>query len=125
MGIVRQTNSVKTLLEVFEENEHALSRVDLVNRFQEQMNKSTVYRILQRLQKEGILHSFKDKRGLHWYAKHKRVSLDDNYFRPYFQCVECGKTELLNTKVPFPEVPNHQVDRVQMFLTGQCRDCNS
>ena len=37
------------------------------------MNKTTVYRILDRFEKEGILHWFIDNDGLKRYAKNKKI----------------------------------------------------
>jgi len=58
MGIIRKTKSVKAVLREFDESNDAVSVVDLVEDLQGEMNKSTVYRILERLQDDGILHSF-------------------------------------------------------------------
>ena len=55
MGIIRKTQSVKTLLNVFEQSDEAISVVGLVKQLNEKMNKTTVYRILERLEEDGIL----------------------------------------------------------------------
>ena len=57
------------MLQVFEQTHHAISVVGLVERLHQAMNKTTVYRILGRLEDESILHSFTGKDGLRWYAK--------------------------------------------------------
>jgi Fur family ferric uptake transcriptional regulator len=49
MGVVRKTKSVNNLLELFEQTKEALSAIDLVKRLESEMNKTTVYRILDRL----------------------------------------------------------------------------
>ncbi|NRA93639.1 MAG: transcriptional repressor, partial [Psychroserpens sp.] len=69
MSIIRKTKSVKMLLEIFESTKSALSVVDLVEQLKSEMNKTTVYRILERLENEGVLHSFNGINGLKWYAK--------------------------------------------------------
>ena len=77
MAIVRKTKSVHTLLEVMKQAGEALSVVDLVNRLDQEMNKTTVYRILDRLEDEGLLHSFQGKDGLKWYAQCQGCLLSD------------------------------------------------
>ncbi|MCA1763676.1 MAG: transcriptional repressor [Flavobacteriales bacterium] len=124
MGIVRKTKSVKTLLDVFDHSNGALLSVDLVKQLQPQMNKTTVYRILERLEDDGIIHSFKDNEGLQRYAKCK--GCDSSQHRdahPHFQCRDCGKTECLSLDLSVPAVPNHKVDRAELLLIGQCEDC--
>lgn len=71
MAIIRKTKSVKRLFELFEKADSAISVVELVKQLKTEMNKTTVYRILERLDNEHVLHSFIDKDGLKWYAKCK------------------------------------------------------
>ncbi|MEO1258339.1 MAG: transcriptional repressor [Bacteroidota bacterium] len=126
MGITRKTKSVKTLLEVFEQTNNAVSVVELVERLRREMNKTTVYRILERLEDEGTLHSFTGKNGLKWYAACKECSpshhLDSH---PHFQCRVCGKTECLFIDISIPPVSNYKIDSAELLLTGQCKDCLS
>lgn len=126
MGIVRKTKSVKIVLEAFQVSERALSVVELVKRFEQQMNKTTVYRILERLEEEGVLHSFKGKAGLRWFAKCKHdasaVHSDDH---PHFQCQDCGKSECLSGDVSIPTIANHTVHSASLLLVGQCENCIS
>ncbi len=126
MGIIRKTKSVKTLLGVFEETNQAISVVELVERLQQEMNKTTVYRILERLEDEGELHSFIGKDGLKWCAKCKGCSSSQHTdAHPHFQCRDCGKTECLTISMTIPSVPNHKIDSAELLLTGQCADCIS
>ncbi|MEO1011578.1 MAG: transcriptional repressor [Bacteroidota bacterium] len=128
MGIIRKTKSVKALLNEFGHNKTALSTLELVERLHRQMNKSTVYRILERLEDDGILHSFTGQDGLTWYA------LSDNNIckhphhlntHPHFQCRDCGKTECLPISIPIPEIAEHSIDSVSLLLVGRCADCVS
>ncbi len=126
MGIKRQTKSVSTLLNLFQEEPNALSVVDLVERFKGEMNKSTVYRVLERLEKEGIIHSFRGNDGLTWYAKCAGCSSGEHFDRhPHFQCRDCGKVECLPVSVIIPPVEKHKIETAQILLTGQCADCLS
>lgn len=64
MGVIRRTKSVNSLLELFAKSNEALSAIDLVELLKSEMNKTTVYRILERLKDEGLIHAFKGKDGL-------------------------------------------------------------
>ena len=57
MGILRKTRSVAIVLEEFNNIESAISTVKLVNNLQSRINKSTIYRILDKLEDDGVLHS--------------------------------------------------------------------
>ena len=60
MNIFKKTKSVTLILDSFNEKE-ALSIIELVDKFANKMNKTTVYRILERLEEASILHSFVDQ----------------------------------------------------------------
>lgn len=124
MTVVRKTKSVKSLLNLFKVEDSAISAVDMVNRFEQQMNKTTVYRILDRLENEGLIHSFAGRDGLKWYAKCNGCSADYHIdAHPHFQCKVCGKVDCLDLEVSIPKVKNYAIDSVELFLTGKCSDC--
>lgn len=124
MGIQRQTSSVKLLWKKFEQSNDALSVVDLVKELRDTMNKTTVYRILDRMENEGRLHSFTGKDGLKWYAKCQDCSAEHHIdVHPHFQCNECGRVECLSVDVQIPKITNHQINRAQILLLGQCEQC--
>lgn len=128
MGIIRKTKSVKALLNEFVQNKTALSTRELIERLHHQMNKSTVYRILERLEDDGILHSFTGKDGLTWHALCNNNGCSHLHHmdtHPHFQCRDCGKTECLSISIPIPEVTEHHVDSVSLLLVGRCADCIS
>ena len=60
MKRIRKTKSVQLILDAFKQDK-AISIIELVIRFKNNMNKTTVYRILDRLEKSEILHSLKIK----------------------------------------------------------------
>ncbi|MEM1337162.1 MAG: transcriptional repressor [Bacteroidota bacterium] len=128
MGIIRKTKSVKALLNEFEQTETAISALELVERLRYQMNKSTVYRILERLEDDGIVHSFTGRDGLTWYALYQDggpLNAQHLNTHPHFQCRECGKTQCLPINIPIPEVEKHNVESVSLLLVGKCEDCVS
>ena len=125
MGKVNETKSLKAILARFEETNQALSVVNLVEEFKNEMNRSTVYRILARLEESKVLHSFIGHGGLKWYAK--TVACNDDVrkaIHPHFQCEDCGRTECLPIDVPVPKLDNHQIKTVSFLLIGHCGKCS-
>lgn len=124
MTVVRKTKSVKTVMHLFEAKDCAITAKDLVDRLDQKMNKTTVYRILDRLENNGLLHSFIGKDGLKWYAKCKGCSSEHHIdTHPHFQCKVCGKIDCLNLEISIPKVKNYTIDTIEIFLTGKCSDC--
>ena len=125
MSISRNTKTVKLLLKLFDKENNALSVVDLVSILSQEMNKTTVYRILQRLEDAGILHSFVDKYGLKRYAKgDQRTSSSDNQINhPHFLCEDCGISTCLPINISTPSIPNYIIKSSEQLYLGQCKDC--
>ena len=124
MGTTRKTKSLQAIIDAFDDCETALSGVELAKRYQTMMNKTTVYRILDRLERDDILHSFTDTNGLRWYAKSLVSPIDGDASRhSHFQCQDCGVSKCLPIAINVPTVPNHRVDSASLILVGQCEDC--
>lgn len=124
MSIIRKTKSVQTLLTIFEKNSQAISVVNLIDQLGSKMNKTTIYRILDRLENDGIVHSFLGKEGLRWYAKcHGCSSSNHIDLHPHFQCQECGKVECVSMSVSIPSIPNKKINSSQLLLIGMCENC--
>lgn len=124
MPIIRKTKSVKALVKVFDQSDSAISVKELVKLLHQKMNKTTVYRILERLEEDGILHSFMDKDGLKWYAKCNGCSVGHHSdSHPHFQCNDCGKIECLTFEVKIPKLSNHKINSADLLLVGQCENC--
>ncbi len=126
MGIIRKTKSVQLLLNVFDQSKNALSVVQLIDTMSSHMNKTTVYRILDRLEQGGIVHSFLGKEGLKWYAKCSECSSHKHSdLHPHFQCKNCGTIECLSIDIQIPEISNRHVDSAEILLQGTCPSCLS
>ena len=124
MGIIRKTKSLTTILQVFEEKYDAIAVVHLIELVRSLMNKTTVYRVLDRLEQDGIIHSFNGKDGLKWYAKCKGCTADHHTDKhPHFQCSECDKVECLSVEIKIPSIKNHRIDSTDILIMGQCEVC--
>ena len=125
MGIMRRTKSVKRILNEFEKEPKALSTVDLIKRLSQDHNKTTIYRVLDRLEDDGVLHSFQGTDGVKFYAKcHGCSKSQHSDIHPHFQCVSCGKMDCLDVRVSIPKVPNRRVLSSELLLHGHCEQCS-
>lgn len=126
MGIIRKTLSIDLILNEIKNSSGALSVVELIKRLHEKINKTTIYRVLDKLEDDGILHSFLDNAGLKWYAQcsgcTKAVHHD---VHPHFQCTSCGNVQCLETQIHIPEIPHYYISHSQILLQGVCKLCNN
>ena len=68
MGIIRKTEAATLLLEEFKKDSNAISAIELIKRLDQKINKTTVYRLLDKLEDDGVVHYFLDTKGIKWYA---------------------------------------------------------
>ena len=126
MNIFKKTKSVTLILDSFNEKE-ALSIIELVDKFANKMNKTTVYRILERLEQANILHSFVDQNGLKRYAKNKKdidsSNVDSNH--SHFLCEDCGISLCVPIEMNLPKISNFTVKNSEHLLIGHCNNCKS
>ncbi len=95
MGVIRKTKSVEVLINEFNKSSVAISVKKLIENFSSDFNKTTIYRVLDKLEDDGVLHSFLGKNGLKWYAKCNDCSANKHSdLHPHFQCLNCGKSRL-------------------------------
>jgi len=124
MGIIRKTKSVALLLNEFEKNSSAISTVELIKRLSLKLNKTTIYRVLEKLEDDGILHSFIGKNGIRWYAKCNGCSIDGHIDgHPHFQCLVCHKVDCLSVNIYIPKIPKRTVEGSQILIQGRCEVC--
>ena len=122
MSISRKTKSIELVLNSFD-NTSAVSVIELVEKFKNHMNKTTVYRILERLEKSNILHSFIDNEGLKRYAKNEIYQSFSN--PPHFLCEDCGESSCLEIEMNVPSLPRYKIKNSEQLLIGQCEKCFS
>ena len=58
MGVVRKTKHLEQVLQAFRQSGDALSAGMLLDVLDNAINKSTVYRMLDKLEDDGVIHSF-------------------------------------------------------------------
>ena len=126
MNKYKKTKSVNLIINTFK-NENALTVIELVNRFKTKMNKTTVYRILERLEESKILHSFLDQNGLRRYAKNnKNISSSKVTSKhSHFLCEDCLVSVCMPLEIKIPKTPNYIVNNSEHLLIGYCNSCSS
>ena len=126
MGIIRKTKHFQKVLDEFSKSTRAISANSLVSRFASLMNKSTIYRILNKLEDDNIIHSFIGLNGLKWYAKCSDCSSqkhNDNH--PHFQCEACNEVRCIPNVTNEPELIGSQFHVKNILISGLCSRCFS
>ena len=124
MAIIRKTKSLSRILEIFENSSKAFSALELYKSLKSEMNKSTIYRILERLEKGGFLHSFLGKGRLKLYCKNQSCTYPKHQaIHPHFQCRVCEKVDCVDLNIELPQVPSRKVEDTHFLIVGVCETC--
>lgn len=124
MGIQRRTKILKGVLEAFGDSNNALSAKMLLKRLNLGVNKTTVYRLLDKLEDDGVAHSFIGKDSTKFYALCHACSEDSHrHSHPHFQCISCDKVQCLDFEVTVRTPGKLQVTESHILLQGHCELC--
>lgn len=124
MGIQRKTKSLDSILNAFGDAGEALSVKLLLKKLENQVNKTTVYRLLEKLVEDDVLYSFVGVDGVSWYARCRSCSAGSNCrSHPHFQCVSCNQVRCLQGEFSFPVPSDVRVTDAQILMTGYCGNC--
>ena len=104
MSVIRKTKTVKLILKEFNDNKEAISAIKLIEKFKGNMDKTTVYRILDRLEDSEILHSFIDNDGYRRYAKNESQlnTSSELGIHPHFLCEIAEHLHVFQLQYQFP-----------------------
>ena len=117
------------LLALFYSSNKSLSVDDIIHNSNNEINKVTVYRALERFEETGLIHHVPGKNNL------KRFSLCREECAPHqhthnhghFICNECDQTYCLES-VQIPKLAplkDFTIQQYQLTLEGICNDCNT
>ena len=124
MGVLRKTKHLEQVLQAFRQSSDALSAGMLLDALANEINKSTVYRMLQKLEDDGVIHSFQTMDQIRFYALCKGCSSDRHVDRhAHFQCTSCKRVSCVSEEIVLPTPGRARITGAQVLLTGQCESC--
>ena len=124
MGVHRKTRNLELVLDAFRNAQEALSVQLVMERLPADVNRSTVYRLLDRLEDDGVVHSFLASENIKFYALCKECNQSGHvHSHAHFQCTSCSQVVCLEQQVAVPTLNQYRVDEAQVLLKGQCATC--
>ena len=126
MGVRRKTKHLEQVLQAFRQSSDALSVGMLLDALANEINKSTVYRMLQKLEDDGVIHSFLTIDQIRFYALCKGCSSGRHVdSHAHFQCTSCKRVSCVSEEIVLPTPKKARITSAQVLLTGQCESCMS
>jgi Fur family ferric uptake transcriptional regulator len=126
---LRKTLGRELVLATFINHARALSHGELNTLLSDQLNRATLYRVLQDFEQGGIVHKVPDDEVSVKYAlcagncqAHRHL---DNHV--HFKCESCHETQCLaETSLPKVKLPaGFTTNNADLLLTGVCAQCQA
>ncbi len=120
----RNTPTKEAVLSVLESTAKAMSQDAIEKKIGIDINRATIYRVLNRFCDDGVLHRIVADDGKQYFALCMKCDdhqqLKDHF---HFRCKVCETIECLPVPVHFSLAEEYQVENVNCVITGVCKDC--
>lgn len=121
----RSTPSKEAIMDLLISTGKAMSRDAIEQQIDLEIDRATIYRVLNRFCEDGLAHRIVAEDGKQYFAvcmKCDKKKIADNHF--HFRCTDCQTIECLPEAVHF-SVPNgYSVESTNCVLTGICQQCS-
>jgi len=122
----RNTTAKSAILELIKKSEIALSHVEIQKLTGDLCDRVTIYRILDRLVTEDVIHKIATPDGTVKYASchHHHETHHHIHNHVHFSCEKCKLVTCLDNVIPSFILPeNYLVKEVNFTLIGVCPNC--
>jgi Fur family transcriptional regulator, ferric uptake regulator len=126
MKATRNTASKTAILEIIKNSQVALSHVEIQKLNQNSCDRVTIYRVLDRLVAEDVIHKIATPDGTVKYAScnHSHDTHKHTHNHVHFSCEKCHSVTCLENIVPSFNLPeSYIINEVNFTLTGLCPNC--
>jgi Fur family ferric uptake transcriptional regulator len=126
---LRKTKARLAVLDYFQSHSSALAPGDLNQALGADLDRVTLYRIIQSFEEHGIIHKVPDDEVAVKYSLCGTgcTPTEHHDHHLHFKCKGCGETRCLPKQaIPSFEVPaGYHVEETEILINGICAKCNS
>jgi Fur family ferric uptake transcriptional regulator len=126
MKTSRNTTAKTTILKMITQSSVALSQIEIQNSLNDICDRVTIYRVLDRLVNEDMIHKIVTIDGTTKYASchHSHENEHHIHNHLHFSCEKCLSVTCLDTVKPIYIIAdNYLVKEVNFTLSGLCPNC--
>lgn len=124
MKSARNTTAKTEIQELIIASDVALSHAEIQKALDGLCDRVTIYRVLDRLLEEGIIHKIINVDGVVKYAGCHSCSVKHNHNHIHFSCQRCKSVTCLDGVEPSYQLPkNYKVTGMNFTLSGLCPHC--
>lgn len=121
----RKTKAQTAVLNLLKEKASALSHDGIMAQLKENVDRVTIYRILNRFVEDGIAHRIVGDDGRQYFASYLEGCSHDQlaHRHLHFRCIICEKVECVPGEVSYELPSGYQVNNSNIILSGKCQAC--
>jgi Fur family ferric uptake transcriptional regulator len=125
MKTSRTTNAKTEIQDLIVSSSVALSHSEIQKSLQGLCDRVTIYRVLERLMEEGVIHKIVNVDGVVKYAGCHSCSVKHSHNHIHFSCQKCKSVTCLDDVEPSFKLPkNYKVSETNFTLSGLCPQCS-
>lgn len=122
----RKTQARTEIVQILRESKEALTHLDIQERLNGLCDRVTIYRVLDRLLEEGLIHKIVGMNNVTSYAHCHQCETEHEHSHDHihFSCEKCHTTTCLDQVKPQFDLPEaYQVSQVNFSISGLCPQC--
>ncbi|MBX3254892.1 MAG: transcriptional repressor [Chitinophagaceae bacterium] len=121
----RNTTATAEILNLLSQSKTALSHANIQQSLDGLCNRVTIYRVLDRLTEDGVVHKIVNIDGVVVYAIcHTCTSKEHHHNHLHFSCEKCHAVTCLDNIEPSFKLPKkYKVNHVNFTVSGICPLC--
>jgi Fur family ferric uptake transcriptional regulator len=125
MKAARSTTAKTEIQELIVTSNVALSHSEIQKSLAGLCDRVTIYRVLERLLEEGVIHKIVNVDGIVKYAVCRSCSKKHSHNHIHFSCQKCKAVTCLDDVEPSFQLPkNYKVWEMNFTLSGLCPQCS-
>jgi Fur family ferric uptake transcriptional regulator len=125
MKQTRNTVARTAILDIIQASEIALSQLAIQHTLNGLCDRVTIYRVLDRLVEEGLIHKIVNVNGVVNYAACATCSHNHHHQHIHFSCRVCNELTCLNQVIPSFDLPTGFSKEETFFtVSGICNNCH-
>ncbi len=124
---LRNTEKRRNILRLFLANNHALSTKNIEENLNKNIDRVTLYRLLNSFEEHGLIHKVVNQKNETFYAKCNSCHSNHRDEHLHFHCNNCNKVYCLDqidtSKINIPKDFSYQSMTLDIY--GTCKNCNN
>jgi Fur family ferric uptake transcriptional regulator len=120
----RKTQSTQEILSALKASDSALSHQMIEDALGIEVDRATIYRVLNRFYEDGLVHRVIGENGKQYFAlcdSCDKYAHNHDHF--HFRCKNCGKVECLSKEIEIKLPAGYTSENFNGMISGTCGGC--